>query len=273
MNAEHVTRAGPSRHIFRRGLRAPAPSLRLSRGLFQAHPDLDAALCSGNATETIKRQKKEGRDGQDPSVAPQVHQAAVLLVDIVDFTRLVEGMAPERVFALLRSFHRRACDVVFRYRGHVEKYIGDAILVTFGTSLPSDMNATNALLCAHGILQEVERWNEKRAARGAANVRVGIGVHYGPVATGDIGDERRRESTVIGDVVNVASRIERLTRHFNAPLIVSGDLIDATRREGSRARELLKAFVACGLTTVRGRRKPISIWIYKKREGRAGTAW
>ncbi len=216
---------------------------------------------------------EEERDGQDPCVAPRVQQAAVLLVDIVDFTRLVEGMEPERVFALLRSFHRRVCNVVFRYRGHVARYIGDAILTTFGTSLPSDMDATNALLCAHGILQEVERWNGKRAARGAATVRVGIGVHYGPVATGDIGDERRRESTVIGDVVNVASRIERLTRRYDAPLIVSGDLIEAIQREGDRARDLLDTFVACGLTTVRGRRNPVSIWIYEKREDSVGTVW
>jgi adenylate cyclase len=192
---------------------------------------------------------------------PRAQHAAVLFVDIVDFTATAENLEPERVFALLRSFHQRMCRVVFAHHGTIDKYIGDAVLATFGTPHPSPTDATNALHCAHDMLQEIERWNAKREARGASTVKVGIGIHYGPVVAGNIGDERRLEFTVIGDVVNVASRIERLTRRYDVPLIVSGDLIEAVRREGSRAHELLTAFIEGENSEVRGRRTPVSIWV------------
>jgi adenylate cyclase len=193
---------------------------------------------------------------------PRSQNAAVLFVDIVNFTGTAESMAPERVFALLRSFHQRMCRVVFAHHGTIDKYIGDAVLATFGTPQPSETDATNALYCARDMLREIERWNEKRAARGAATLYVGIGIHYGPVVAGNIGDERRLEFTVIGDVVNVASRIERLTRKYNAPIIVSGDFIEAVRREGTRANDLLTAFTESQASEVRGRRNPVSIWLY-----------
>ena len=193
---------------------------------------------------------------------PRSQNAAVLFVDIVNFTGTAESMAPERVFALLRSFHQRMCRVVFAHHGTIDKYIGDAVLATFGTPQPSETDATNALYCARDMLREIERWNEKRAARGAATLYVGIGIHYGPVVAGNIGDERRLEFTVIGDVVNVASRIERLTRKYNGPIIVSGDFIEAVRREGTRANDLLTAFTESQASEVRGRRNPVSIWLY-----------
>jgi len=197
-----------------------------------------------------------------PFDAPRSQNAAVLFVDIVNFTAMVEAMEPERVLALLRSFHHRMCGVVFAHHGTIDKYIGDAVLATFGTPQPGPTDATNALHCACDMLREIERWNEKRAARGAAPLAVGIGIHYGPVVAGNIGDERRLEFTVIGDVVNVASRIERLTREYDAPLVVSGDFIEAVRREGDRTRDLLAAFAESPHPEVRGRRNPVSIWVY-----------
>jgi adenylate cyclase len=193
---------------------------------------------------------------------PRSQNAAVLFVDIVNFTATAEGMAPERVIALLRSFHRRMARVVFAHHGTIDKYIGDAVMATFGTPQPGPTDATNALHCAHGMLREVERWNAKRVARGSSPLRIGIGVHHGPVVAGNIGDERRLEFTVIGDVVNVASRLERLTREHDAPIVVSGDFIEAVRREGESTHDLLAAFTADERSELRGRRSPVSIWVY-----------
>jgi len=192
----------------------------------------------------------------------RAHDAAVLFVDIVNFTTLAEGMAPERVIALLRSFHRRMARVVFAHNGTIDKYIGDAVMATFGTPQPGPMDATNALHCARGMLDEIARWNAKRIARGATPMQVGIGIHHGPVVAGNIGDERRLEFTVIGDVVNVASRLERLTRERQAPIVVSGDLIEAVRRESESTGELLAAFAEDRASEVRGRRNPVTIWVY-----------
>ncbi|MEW5423423.1 adenylate/guanylate cyclase domain-containing protein [Amorphus sp. 3PC139-8] len=207
-----------------------------------------------------------------PFDIPRAQNAAVLFVDIVDFTAMAETMEPERAFALLRNFHQRMCRIVFAHHGTIDKYIGDAVLATFGTPQPGPTDATNALLCAHDMLREIERWNVKRTARGATLIKIGIGVHYGPVVAGNIGDTRRLEFTVIGDVVNVASRIERLTRRYDVPLIASGNLIDAVHHEGRCAPELLTAFTESQNSEVRGRRCPVSIWVWNDREhGREDT--
>lgn len=202
-----------------------------------------------------------------PFEEASTQNAAVLFVDIVGFTSIAEGMPPERVIALLRGFHQRMCRVVFAHHGTIDKYIGDAVLATFGTPQSGDRDATNALKCALGMLREVERWTAKRALRGAPALQVGVGIHYGPVVAGNIGDERRLEFTVIGDVVNVASRIERLTRQYGTPLIVSGDLVAAVRQEG-RDDNLLVDFTESTSTEVRGRREPVSIWLYGANGGR-----
>jgi adenylate cyclase len=175
---------------------------------------------------------------------------------------MAETIAPERVIALLRSFHRRMCRVVFAHHGTIDKYIGDAVMATFGTPQPGPTDATNALHCGHAMLREIERWNAKRARRRAPPVRIGIGIHYGQVVAGNIGDERRLEFTVIGDVVNVASRLERLTRERNAPIVVSGDLVEAVRRDSRAADDLLAGFAQDTRSAMRGRRNPVAIWIY-----------
>lgn len=202
---------------------------------------------------------------------PRSQNAAVLFVDIVDFTATAEEMEPERVIALLRSFHRRMCRVIFDHGGTLDKYIGDAVMATFGTPQPGPGDASAALRCAIAMLREIGRWNAKRMERGAAPIRVGIGIHYGPVVAGNIGDERRLEYTVIGDVVNVASRLERLTREVGTPLLVSGELIEAVRSESGRFEpslgdDLVAGFAEDGCSEVRGRRSPVSIWVYRPPE-------
>lgn len=197
-----------------------------------------------------------------PFDTPREQNVAVMFVDIVDFMSMAETMEPERAFEMLRSFHQRMCSVVFAHQGTIDKYIGDAVLATFGTPKTGYRDATNALECAHAMLQEIDRWNLDRSPGGASIIKVGIGVHYGPVVAGNIGDARRLEFTVIGDVVNVASRLERLTRSYDSPLIVSRDLIDAVRREDGPSQDFFIGFTKGHYAKVRGRQQPISIWIF-----------
>ena len=187
-------------------------------------------------------------------------EAAVMFIDIVGFTDISERVGPDRVMAMLRSFHRRMARTIFDHGGTVDKYIGDGIMANFGTPLAGPHDATNALRCAYAIMREVAGWNEKRAGRGAEEIRIGIGVHYGDVVTGNIGDERHLEYAVIGDTVNVANRLERLTRELGSPIVVSAELVKAVGREADAAADLLSPLAEDRTTTVRGRTEPVSVW-------------
>lgn len=198
-----------------------------------------------------------------PLETAETRQVAVIFVDIVGFTSLAEDLPPERVIALLRSFHRRMANCVFENGGTLDKYVGDSVMATFGSVNPGQQEATRALRCAGAMLDQVTRWNAKRAARGAREVRIGIGIHHGPVVVGNIGDDRCLEFTVIGDTVNVASRLERMTRNKQVPLVISDQLIAAVRQDGAIGEEDLKDFVAAEPVTLPGRRTTVPIWCYQ----------
>ena len=190
---------------------------------------------------------------------PDQRQAAVIFVDIVGFTRLCERIPPESCIALLRNFHVRMARCVFAQGGTLDKYIGDGVMATFGTLEPRNDDAARALACARAMLEEVERWNAKRAKRGADPISIGIGLHYGTVTVGNVGSERQLEFTAIGDTVNIASRLERLTRDLQVPLAVSGALITAASETAGSA-ELLEGLTPAGETQLRGREAAVPVF-------------
>jgi adenylate cyclase len=189
----------------------------------------------------------------------QRQSAVIMFVDMVGFTSQVEGWAPERVVSLLRSFHRRMAQQVFANNGTIDKYIGDCVMATFGTPQPGPRDAWNAFACAQAMCAEVERWNAKRQRRAAAPISIGIGLHYGPVVVGNIGDERRLEFGVVGDTVNIASRLERLSRNFSTQVVASEHAITRANDEGCPP-DVLRGFDPAGATEIRGRQEPLSIW-------------
>ena len=113
------------------------------------------------------------------------------------------------------------------------------------------------------MIAALEKWNAERTAAGAAPVRVGIGIHYGPVIAGDIGNERRLEYSVIGDTVNISSRLENLTRGLDTPLVVSDSLIKAIDRSDTAGRALTQGLSDAGMQEIRGRDSGIGVWILK----------
>ena len=187
-------------------------------------------------------------------------EVAILFVDIVGFTRLTEQYAPERVIELLRAFHHRMAQIVFAHGGTVDKYIGDAVMAHFGTPLPSADDASRAIACARAMIADVARWNVLREQHGFPTVEIGVGAHWGPVVVGNVGDERCLEFTIIGDAVNVAARLERLTRELDAALIVSDDLRHAA------GLDRLDGFIAGDPAALRGRSQPTPIWVMPRPE-------
>lgn len=185
---------------------------------------------------------------------------AVLFVDIVDFTGLCEQEPPERVIAILRDYHDRLGRAVFDNGGTLDKYIGDGLMATFGTPETGPHDAPNALSCALDMIAALDAWNRERHAAGKAPVRVGIGLHFGPVIAGDIGNERRLEYSVIGDTVNIASRLEQLTRSLDTTLIVSDALVRAIDRSRDDGDALVRRLSEAGTHKIRGREAGVPIW-------------
>jgi adenylate cyclase len=183
----------------------------------------------------------------------------VLFADLVGFTTMAEEMTPEEVMALLRDFHGRMEEEVFRHGGCLEKFIGDALLATFGVPDTGRRDATDALACARGMLAALAAWNLEREAGGLPPLEIGLGLHYGPVVAGDIGSRRSMAFATVGDTTNVTSRLQSLTRDLRVRIVASGALVAAVEREAADPA-LLRGLTARGPTALRGRDTPIALW-------------
>ena len=200
---------------------------------------------------------------QDEPLGPVRRQnVAVLFADIVGFTGLAETMEPEQVMDTLRQYHRRMSEQIFACGGTLEKFIGDALLATFGVPHPGERDAANALRCADHLLAALGSWNEERNAAGLAPIGMGIGLNYGPVVLGDLGGEHGMSFTVIGDTVNTASRLQDLTRTLDTPLVAAEALVSAAGATVDEATAaLLRRLQPRGEQQLRGRTAAVGVWV------------
>lgn len=202
-----------------------------------------------------------------PLGAVRAQNVAVMFADIVGFTRLAERDTPGAVVALLRDFHRLIEEAVFENGGTLDKYLGDGAMVTFGTPDTGEHDAGDALQCAETIISRMAAWNAERDRRGEPIVKVSLGLHFGPAILGDIGTERRLEFATLGDTVNVASRLEELTREFGTDCILSDRLVEAATRERGKAHPLIGRYNReTQLQILRGRDVGVNIWLRKSHQ-------
>jgi len=199
-----------------------------------------------------------------PLGAVRAQPVAVLFADVAGFTRLAEREAPEQVITLLRDLHTRLEAAVFEHQGTLDKYLGDGVMATFGTPDASPDDAGNGLAAARAMLASIDSWNRGRAAQGEPPIRLSIGIHYGDVVLGDVGSVRRLEFAVIGDVVNVASRLEELTRKLATRLLVSDALVEAVRAAGGQSATALAGLERAAPQTLRGRNAPVALWVLRE---------
>jgi adenylate cyclase len=196
----------------------------------------------------------------EPLKQVRTQDIAVLFADIVGFTRYAEGRSPTEVIGTLREFHERMEREVFRHQGTLDKYLGDGLMATFGTPFTGERDASNALLCAQAMITSIDQLNRERNDRKEPSIQLSVGLHYGQVVLGDIG-LNRLEFAVIGNTVNVASRLESLTREFGCSLVASNDLVQRARAETTRSGIELMRLVEQPAWTVRGLEQPVDIWI------------
>lgn len=196
-----------------------------------------------------------------PLGALRRENVAVLLVDIVGFTGLSEAMQPERVVALLRSFYRRIAGIVFDLDGTIEHFAGDSILAVFGAHDDGSNSASRALECGRRIKAEIGRWSAKREAARREPIRIGISAHYGLAVLGDIGTADSMSFTVIGDTVNVASRVQGLCRSLKRRFLVTSELVEQVRLEHDGAMPSGVDLQEAGTHHLRGRTKPITVLV------------
>lgn len=190
--------------------------------------------------------------GADPRRVER-REISVLFSDIRGFTKLSERATPELVIETLNEYMAAMVEIVFSHGGTLDKFLGDGLMAFFGAPLTDSDHARNACACALTMIARVEELNAGWSAIGKPRLEIGVGIHTGPAVVGFIGDpERRLEYTAIGDTVNVASRLEGLTREAGTSALASAAAIRAAG-EGVPATLL-------GRRTVKGRVEPIEIY-------------
>ena len=189
----------------------------------------------------------------DGAAAGESREVTILFSDLRDFTALSETLRSEQVVAMLNEYHERMVETVFSHGGTLDKYLGDGIMAYFGAPVTQDDHAERAVRCALAMQGALARLNVERAARREPALRMGIGVHTGTVVIGDVGAASRREYTAIGDAVNVASRIEELTKTQGVPILVSAE---TRRRVGDAV-----PFSPAGPARLKGRAQPVETYL------------
>lgn len=181
-------------------------------------------------------------------------EVSVLFSDVRGFSALSETADPERLVAQLNEYFGQMVGIVFRHHGTLDKFVGDAVMAVWGTVASAGItgDSRRAVQAALDMLAAAEQMRRRWLAESRAEMRLGIGINQGPAVFGNIGSEEKMEPTVIGDAVNLASRLEGLTKQYGVPLILSESV----------ARQVRSVFPLRTIDTVRvkGRHAPVTVY-------------
>ena len=171
---------------------------------------------------------------------------AVLFSDIRSFTSISEAMSPDDLVQSLNHYFSVMVDIIMNRNGIIDKYIGDAIMAFFGAPIKRDDDAYQSVMAGLEMCRNLDSFNSKQRAAGRPEFQIGVGINYGVVTVGNIGTEKKMDYTVIGDMVNLASRLEGLTKQYGEPLLISQSL--AQRVEGKLPTRLIDTVAVKGKT-------------------------
>ena len=198
-------------------------------------------------------------------------ELAILFSDIRSFTTISESMAPDDLVNSLNRYFSGQVDIIMNRSGIVDKYIGDAIMAFWGAPVKHEDDALQAVLSGLEMIDTVKSFNENQKKLGKSEFHNGIGINYGIVTVGNIGSERKMDYTVIGDMVNLASRMEGLTKTYHADILISETLYAAlgacnevSGNTTGSARGHGLSFRLLDSVAVKGKTKGVKIYTTKK---------
>lgn len=210
-------------------------------------------------------------DDEWPDLSGETREISMLFSDLQGFTSLSENMTSPEICSLLNRYFEVIFPILFKHGGSLDKLMGDGMMAYFGWPVRQHDHAARAIRCAIEMQQALEEWQRQPEFAGAPPLRTRVGIHTGAATVGEIGALDRVGFTVIGDVVNVASRLEGMNKDFGTTILIS----DATR---SSAGEIVP-MTHRGVATVRGRKEPMPVYSVdsatstgRQRTGRTGSA-
>ena len=198
-----------------------------------------------------------------PGLGGQLADICVLFSDVRGFTTLTEHMPPQVVTTVLQRYFDRMVHAVHRYDGTVDKFIGDGMMVLFGAPRKSQDPCGDAVQCALAMMAELDALNVEFEREGLPTLTIGIGINYGTVTVGNIGSSERHNYSAIGDAVNVAARVEGLTKDLGRKIIITESVVD---RIGERFH-----FEPLGTHKVKGH-SPVDVWGIRTARNAPATA-
>jgi adenylate cyclase len=226
----------------------------VARGIFDAAEAVIERLrlkqsFAGQVSPAVMREMMQG--GLTPGVSGQLAQVCVLFSDVRDFTTLSEQMPPGIVTTVLQRYFDRMVRAVHENNGTVDKFMGDGMMVLFGAPQKSKDPCGDAVQCALSMMAELDALNIEFEREGLPTLTIGIGVNYGTVTVGNIGSTERHNYSAIGDAVNVAARVEGLTKDLGRKIIITEEVVS---RIGERFH-----FDPLGEHKLKGH-SPVKVW-------------
>jgi class 3 adenylate cyclase/HAMP domain-containing protein len=198
-------------------------------------------------------------------------ELAILFSDIRSFTTISENMAPNELVNSLNRYFSGQVDIIMNRNGIVDKYIGDAIMAFWGAPVKHSDDALQAVFSGLDMIEAVKGFNENQKKIGKCEFHIGIGINYGTVTVGNIGSERKMDYTVIGDMVNLASRMEGLTKTYHSEILISESLYNVLAA-GHEKPKLYFRFL--DTVAVKGKTKGVKIYtVCKSLAEEAARAW
>ncbi|MDR0503669.1 MAG: HAMP domain-containing protein [Treponema sp.] len=191
---------------------------------------------------------------------------SVLFSDIRSFTTISEGMAPDDLVNSLNRYFSGQVDIIYNRKGIVDKYIGDAIMAFWGAPEKHDDDALQSVLSGLDMIDALTNFNANQRRLGKCEFFIGVGINYGEVTVGNIGSERKMDYTVIGDAVNLASRMEGLTKTYHSELLITENVFNELRKAppGGKPNDALLNYRLLDTVAVKGKTKGVKIYTVKR---------